>query len=64
MSYTRVSCDICVFHYWFVLFPGVIPQLQSDWSLSHGLDLMRVNVRTTTTLRSSEKSCLSASCGL
>ena len=36
-----VSCDICVYHLWFVcVFPWGIPQLQSDWSLfcDHGLD--------------------------
>ena len=39
-----VSCDICVYHLWFVLcvffFLWGIPPLQSDWSLScdHGLD--------------------------
>ena len=35
-----LTCDICVYHLWFVLSPGGIPQLQSDWSLScdHGLD--------------------------
>ena len=36
-----VSCDICVYHLWFVcVLPSGIPQLQSDWSLScdHGLD--------------------------
>ena len=39
-----VSCDICVYHLWkfglFVFFPWIIPQLQSDCSLScdHGLD--------------------------
>ena len=36
-----VNCDICVYHFWFSLcfFPGGIPPLQSDWSLScdHGL---------------------------
>ena len=36
----RVSCDICMYHLWFVFFPWGIPQLQCDWSLScdHGLD--------------------------
>ena len=35
-----VSCDICVYHLWFVCAFSPIPQLQSDWSLSreHGLD--------------------------
>ena len=36
-----ISCDICVYHLWFVFFfPWGIPQLQIDWSLScdHGLD--------------------------
>ena len=36
-----MSCDLCVYHLWIVcVFPGGIPQLQSDWSLScdHGLD--------------------------
>ena len=35
-----VSCDISVYHLFFVFFPWGIPQLQSDWSLScdHGLD--------------------------
>ena len=35
-----VSCDICMYHLWFVFFPWGIPQLQRDWSLSfdHGLD--------------------------
>ena len=39
-----VSCDICVYHLWFVcVFPWGIPQLQSDWSLpcDHGLDYAR-----------------------
>ena len=44
-----VSCDICVYHLWFVcVFPWGIPQLQSDCPVTTDL-IMRVNVRTTTT---------------
>ena len=47
-----VSCDICVYHLWFVFFfLWGIPQLQSDWSLScdHGLDYASKCEKTTTT---------------
>ena len=33
-SINGVRCDICVYHFWFVLFAWGIPPLQSDWSLS------------------------------
>ena len=46
-----VSCDLCVYHLWFVcvFLPWGNPQLQSDWSLycDHGLDC--ASYRTTTT---------------
>ena len=40
-SLNFVSCDMCVYHLWFVcVFPWGIPRPQSEWSLSfdHGLD--------------------------
>ena len=55
-----VSCDVCVYHLWFVcVFPSWgISQRQSDWSLScdHTDLIMRVNVRATS-ISSREKRC-------
>ena len=45
-----VSCDICVYHLWFVFFPGVFLSLRVTGTCPVTMDLiMRVNVTTTTT---------------
>ena len=43
-----VSCDICVYHLWFVFFPGVFLSSRVTGACPVTTDLiMRVNVRTT-----------------
>ena len=45
-----VSCDICVYHFWFEFFPGVFLSSRVTGACPVTTDLiMRVNVRTTTT---------------
>ena len=45
-----VSCDTCVYHLWFVFFPGVFLSSRVTGACPVTTDLiMRVNVRTTTT---------------
>ena len=45
-----VSCDICVYHLWFVFFPGVFLSSRVTGACPVNTDLiLRVHVRTTTT---------------
>ena len=46
-----VSCDVCVYHFWFVFFPGAFLSSRVTGACPVTTDLiMRVNVRTTTQL--------------
>ena len=51
-----VSCDICVYHPWFVFFPRVFLSSRVTGACPVTTDsIMRVNVRTTTTTISADR---------
>ena len=51
-----VSCDICVYHLWFVFFPGAFLSSRVTGACPVTTDsIMRVNVRTTTTTKTTTR---------